>query len=936
MASSHLADGGREVIRRWLADLYGQFTDGWLTLFALDRGTGQRRVVWRPVAELDALAADAGALGGHCVWFGVASRREKVEGRGGAEVCQRLPGLWVDLDVAGPNHKGSQPLPTTTEEALELLRAFPLEPTAIVATGGGLQAWWLFPEPLEVDDGTAVLLARWGHTWAEHGRVRGWHVDNVFDLARIMRLPGTVNHKTEPTEVRIVSADFERRYNPDDLDSYTVELPAGPPQPAERVPYIGPQRPGDAFNAARTGSDVLVLAGFQFARRDAQGEHWTGPWKDVRQGSSATVYPDGHTTVWSDSALDRWPAVELRRPYDPFGLYCALFHAGDWIEATRALAAAGYGEQNMQRDDFSWAALDAPAASLSVEDWPDPLPLRSTTAVAEYPIDVLPAWMRGYCESLAVEMQVPVDLCAQVALGAWAAVCSGRAKIVIAGRWTEHLNLFLAAVMPSGGGKSPVSKRLTAPLRALESELAEQYRRLIAEAKAEREVVERDYAKAKKDGDRERMAMLDLELATLEVPALPRLVVDDVTQEMLAVLLHRHGGRMALISTEATMFDMACGLYSSATKKTNNNVYLQGWSADALVIDRKGSSGGEGTEIRIPEPVLTVAITVQPSTIAELARHPELAGRGFTARFMYAAPPSMLGRRDRWRILSSSDEEAAKTYLETFLGFARRFVTWENPATLRTTDEAARRFVGWLADMEPLLGEGGELDAVSEWTAKLHASVARVAGLLHLADGRPAGELVDVATVERAIRLGEYWTAHALAIAELWTADDITLLARTVVEERFVGAGVTEFHGSDINRSWHRARVERIAGDRAVEPSDVTYEVLNRLTDYDYIRSADGAPVQRPGNRKPRQRFVVNPKVRTGASALADSKQSDGYRAYSRGFSLDREITTNTLSPSFSLSPSGNPRANTRDSEAAHGRPSGWLFADPSDPEGAA
>jgi hypothetical protein len=179
----------------FLHGLYDGIEDGWLTLFVLDRRSGQRRTLWRHVTDIDALAADALAQRDYCVWFGVATRREKLPdgARGGLTDCVEIPGLWVDIDIVGDNHARAD-YPPDLDAAHALLEDFPLPASCVVATGGGLQAWWRFDEPRRCDESVGLLSA-WGTTWAELARRRGWHVDNVFEMARVMRLPGTTNTK---------------------------------------------------------------------------------------------------------------------------------------------------------------------------------------------------------------------------------------------------------------------------------------------------------------------------------------------------------------------------------------------------------------------------------------------------------------------------------------------------------------------------------------------------------------------------------------------------------------------------------------------------------------------------------------------------------------------------------------------------------------------
>jgi len=202
-----------EAIWAWLERLYEHFDEGeWLTLFSLDRTTGQRHVDWLDIGDYDTIAECAARRAATAdVWHGVATRRARLpHGRGSANDCAHLPGLWLDVDIAGPGHKGGHTLPPDVDLARELIAAYPLEPTVVVHSGGGLQAWWLFPEPLPAAD-AGPLLTRWGATWADIGRQQHWHVDNVFDIARIMRLPGTINRKVpgDPRPVVVIETSEE-------------------------------------------------------------------------------------------------------------------------------------------------------------------------------------------------------------------------------------------------------------------------------------------------------------------------------------------------------------------------------------------------------------------------------------------------------------------------------------------------------------------------------------------------------------------------------------------------------------------------------------------------------------------------------------------------------------------------------------------------------
>jgi len=154
------------------------------------------------------------------VGAGVAPRDYGLTQRCPAREIAGIPALWLDLDVADPVHRKPN-LPGSVENVMELLEEIGPEPTFLVHSGHGVQAWWVLNEPWIFDGDTerqkgAELAAAWIANAQIRAKRRGWVIDPVMDLSRIMRLPGTMNRKREPVPVRII-ADSGRRYSIDDL-----------------------------------------------------------------------------------------------------------------------------------------------------------------------------------------------------------------------------------------------------------------------------------------------------------------------------------------------------------------------------------------------------------------------------------------------------------------------------------------------------------------------------------------------------------------------------------------------------------------------------------------------------------------------------------------------------------------------------------------------
>jgi hypothetical protein len=328
----------------WLRQLYG-FADGWVNLFAIERATGARLTAWAPADQTDLLDGDiTGWAGRCCVYFGVATRRQRLAGgqRGRSEDCCYYPGFWLDVDIQSERHRLPN-LPADRDTAVKLIQAFPLEPSASVETGNGWHAWWLFAEPASREE-MEPLLARWRATWRRLATERNLHVDDVWDLPRVMRLPGTDNKGL----MVIGKAYFDRRYSPADIGEQLD--PAPPPQRTGRETVATGHLAGSRFNEEVTAGEVLAWAGWQILPERRQprdgSRHWHHP--GSANDISATIYEDGYTCIWSETVAAA-TGCTVRESLSPWALYTYLFHHGDFTASYHEIQKMGYRNRELPR-----------------------------------------------------------------------------------------------------------------------------------------------------------------------------------------------------------------------------------------------------------------------------------------------------------------------------------------------------------------------------------------------------------------------------------------------------------------------------------------------------------------------------------------------------------------------------------------------------------
>jgi hypothetical protein len=141
--------------------------------------------------------------------------------RNKADDASALIALWLDLDVKDGYFE-------TKDEASEFADDL-TPPTILVDSGHGIQAWWVLDTPWVFNgngdrDDAHSLSEKWHALAIQESGVK---IDPVQDLARVLRVPGTVNAKERQTcDVLLLSADGPR-YSLSDLEERVADVSVG-------------------------------------------------------------------------------------------------------------------------------------------------------------------------------------------------------------------------------------------------------------------------------------------------------------------------------------------------------------------------------------------------------------------------------------------------------------------------------------------------------------------------------------------------------------------------------------------------------------------------------------------------------------------------------------------------------------------------------------
>lgn len=176
-----------------------QPSEGWFAVLSIKDGRVRQQLV-STREEVDELAATHVASG-RDVYFGVA--KYETDASRHKDNVRALRALWLDIDCgeakAVPNPKTGRPAGYVDQaSALEALRDFidtvGLPDPVLVNSGRGIHVYWPLEEDVTREEWEPVAAAL-QRKCLEHGLF----VDpQVFEAARVLRIPGTKNFKDDP------------------------------------------------------------------------------------------------------------------------------------------------------------------------------------------------------------------------------------------------------------------------------------------------------------------------------------------------------------------------------------------------------------------------------------------------------------------------------------------------------------------------------------------------------------------------------------------------------------------------------------------------------------------------------------------------------------------------------------------------------------------
>lgn len=200
----------------------------------------------------------------------VAGPERYDQGRGKETDVTRVTAVYADLDIKPGACPDFQAAIDLTKEVSGFIG---MRPVATIFSGGGIQPLWRL-EDCPPDVGRK-LLRRFGRLVKIVAAARNIKVDSVFDTARVLRVPETLNHKYDPPKASALIVGDGGPLSPEELDERLNEagvydLGEDEALNAEVVKY-----PEDCKWAAETCSYMRKVIDEYWPSEDVSDRH---PW----------------------------------------------------------------------------------------------------------------------------------------------------------------------------------------------------------------------------------------------------------------------------------------------------------------------------------------------------------------------------------------------------------------------------------------------------------------------------------------------------------------------------------------------------------------------------------------------------------------------------------------------------------------------------------
>jgi hypothetical protein len=394
-----------------------------------------------------------------------------------------------------------------------------------------------------------------------------------------------------------------------------------------------------------------------------------------------------------------------------------------------------------------------------------PEPLRRPLPPAlEYPLDALGSLLGDAAKRIHAVVQAPAGLCGQSILAAASLAVQSHADVSISGG-VEPLSLWHVSIGASGERKSAADHWALSAHVEFEREQAEAWRLATVAHEIEMsawKAAERIATQAKKGHGAEAIRKALQELgAPPEAPLLPWLLLSEPTMEGLHKAYQYGRPGIGLFNNDAG--DFLGGHAMNRDNRTKSAAsFSKLWDNGRFDRVRAGDGAAKYYGRR-----LALHLMVQPIIAESVLSDDVLTGQGFLARCLLAWPASTIGTREYRDVDLSHDSELARYWTRM-----RDLLDATAPLRQGTRNELQPRLLtlapdamAYWVDVKNAIEQAmrGDYAGIHAWASKGGSQVARIAGVLTVAENPDAG-VIHRDAIERATALAMYHLDEAARI----------------------------------------------------------------------------------------------------------------------------------------------------------------------------
>ena len=382
----------------------------------------------------------------------------------------------------------------------------------------------------------------------------------------------------------------------------------------------------------------------------------------------------------------------------------------------------------------------------------------------EFPIEIFPIRIQRIISSLHDCQGYPVDYVAAAILAAIAVGIGNSHLVQVKRNWLESPILYMALIGRPGANKSHPLSFAFQPFIEHDYCQNQEYQKLYAE-------YERTMSMSKKER---------LEAGLDEFPQAPvrsRFLVSDITPEGLSLIHAQNPRGLCLWSDELSAWFKNFNRYNNGSEE---QFWLSVFNAKPTISDRKSTQ----SSVFIRRPYISVIGTIQKKILGELVKG-ERSSNGFIDRILFVMPESVL--KSRWNDRETPEELEIQWQQIIDKLIAHDCPHDENnelqPQCLPFDENAKQRLYGWQHHFSELCDQETN-DTIVSIYCKLEIYIIRFCLIIQLARwtcGECDKTCIDLLTVERAIKLTEYFKESALSVQNILNENALNSQQQAIV-----------------------------------------------------------------------------------------------------------------------------------------------------------